>query len=157
MEIQGYPNYLIYAGTQEEPVGKVWSHKTGRFLKLKPHKDQYFRIGLWDENKQSQNITIHRLIGLNYIDNDDPLKYMIDHINRNKQDNRLENLRWVTPTENQLNKTINKNKTIPFKWIYLHSKKYYGFERKYCKKKSSKDLSKILCYSFFYLLKYPEA
>ena len=47
----------------------------------------------------------HRLIAIQFIENDDPEnKTQIDHINRNKLDNTIENLRWVTPGENQKNK-----------------------------------------------------
>lgn len=34
-------------------------------------------------------------------------KHMVDHKNRNKLDNRIDNLRWVTNSENQLNKSTN--------------------------------------------------
>jgi hypothetical protein len=34
-------------------------------------------------------------------------EYQIDHFNRNRTDNRLENLRWVTARENNLNKCNN--------------------------------------------------
>ena len=44
----------------------------------------------------------HRLIAETFIENPDG-KPCVDHINRNKHDNRVENLRWVTYAENQTN------------------------------------------------------
>jgi hypothetical protein len=50
MEIQNYPNYLIY------PDGRIWGKKTqGRkegFMKMKPNNDGYLRFGLTNENGQ---------------------------------------------------------------------------------------------------------
>ena len=48
----------------------------------------------------------HVLIMKQFVENPDP-KHLtqIDHINQVKTDNRLENLRWVSPSENLRNKT----------------------------------------------------
>lgn len=45
---------------------------------------------------------IHRLVAETFIPNPDS-KPQVDHINRNRSDNRLENLRWVDACENQRN------------------------------------------------------
>ena len=53
----------------------------------------------------SQKYSKHRLIALQFIKNDDPdTKTEIDHINRIKTDNRIENLRWVSHQENTNNR-----------------------------------------------------
>ena len=45
--------------------------------------------------------TLHRLVAQAFIPNDDPEnKTMVDHINGNRVDFRVDNLRWVTPSEN---------------------------------------------------------
>lgn len=51
---------------------------------------------------------VHRLVAECYIPNNDN-KPCIDHINTNRSDNRVENLRWVTHKENSNNPMSRKN------------------------------------------------
>ena len=154
MEIQGYPNYLIY------PDGRVFSKKSNIFLKPNDNGRGYVYIQLYEGKRKMKNI--HRLVAEHYIPNPENLKE-VDHINRIRDDNRIENLRWVTSSTNSENRKYTKDhKNIPFEWISLQinvnkGKEYnsYCFSRKIngvqiSKRRSS--LSKVLCYSFFYLL-----
>jgi len=95
MEIIGYPNYLIY------PDGKVWSNNVKRYLKPKTDRDGYREVNLVNVDGISMK-KVHRLVGQHYIPNPEN-KPQIDHKNRTPSDNCVENLRWVTPEENQAN------------------------------------------------------
>jgi hypothetical protein len=44
----------------------------------------------------------HRIIAIQFIDNPNQLLF-VDHINRNRTDNHIKNLRWVSAFENQRN------------------------------------------------------
>ena len=58
----------------------------------------------------------HRIISLQFIKNDDPEnKTMIDHINHDRTDYHLSNLRWVSRSENNKNKSSNLNVIYEFK------------------------------------------
>jgi hypothetical protein len=50
--------------------------------------------------------------------------YVIDHINRDKLDNRLENLRVITSKENSYNRTKNKSSNNIYKGVSKRGNKY---------------------------------
>jgi hypothetical protein len=60
------------------------------------------------KNNIAKSCRIHRLVALHFIENDDPInKKIVDHINNKKLNNKVVNLRWVTPSQN--NKYYNDN------------------------------------------------
>lgn len=85
-------------------IGEVWSNRSGVFRKLKLSKnhDGYFYIRIRHKKKQI-NYRVHRLMALTFIFNDDSTKNEVDHLNRIRTDNRIENLRWVNSHENKIN------------------------------------------------------
>ena len=150
MEIIGYENYLIYED------GRVFGKKYNRFLKPQTNTvSGYKHINLSKDGKQKKHI-IHRLIALHYIDNPENKK-CVDHINRNRSDNRLENLRWATHSENNQNKTINKDNTSGHKYIcYDKQNNRWQFQKRINKKRTTKQFKSktdALCYKFIILLK----
>ena len=49
----------------------------------------------------------HILVAKQFIENDDPdHKTQVDHINHDRTDYHIENLRWITPSNNQRNKSV---------------------------------------------------
>lgn len=52
-------------------------------------------------NGKPRSFSLHRLIALQFVPNDDPeSKTQVNHIDGNKLNNKTENLEWVTPEEN---------------------------------------------------------
>lgn len=90
--IEGYPDYFITS------CGRVWSFKSNKFLKLKKQKTGYCYVDLYNENGQTR-FYIHRLVAEAYISN--PSNFdTVDHIDFNKENNNVNNLRWMSRSEN---------------------------------------------------------
>lgn len=66
------------------------------------HPEGYTHVKIKSIEKGWQNVRIHRLVAEAFIPNPDN-KPFIDHINTIRDDNRVENLRWVTRKENANN------------------------------------------------------
>ena len=71
--------------------------------KLKPYKTLYgyLIVGICINGKQKK-MFIHRLLALTYLPNPDNLPE-VDHIDRDKTNNHISNLRWVSKVENMQN------------------------------------------------------
>lgn len=84
---------------QVSNIGNVKSCSKQIILKSALHKEGYLQVVLYDNNKIPKTLKIHRLVALAFIPNPDN-KHFVDHINGIRNDNRVENLRWVTHKEN---------------------------------------------------------
>lgn len=82
----------------------------------KQYENYYCVVG-WDKNNKKE-IKLHRFL------TKCPPNLVVDHINRNPLDNRLENLRCVTHSLNQLNGSTPKNSFSKHKGIRYHYGKY---------------------------------
>ncbi len=95
--IEGYPDYLI------SDQGRVKSLKCGKIklLKLSERGDGYLGVALYGKGGDRGLFSIHRLVMAIFIGSC-PEGKECNHRNGNKTDNRVENLEWITPSENHL-------------------------------------------------------
>lgn len=83
--------------------GKIWSLHYNRELKTQLTRDGYLKITLTNGMKGNNKRSLHRLLAIQYIPNPDNLE-QVDHIDMNKLNNNLDNLRWVSHSTNCRNK-----------------------------------------------------
>ena len=91
--------------------GRIISSYSKRILSptVSGHKGKdYYAITLV-KNGIRKRFNIHKLVAIAFIPNPDNLP-CIDHINTDRYDNRVENLRWCTFTDNNLNPNTAKKK-----------------------------------------------
>lgn len=94
-DIEGYEG--LYQVSNE---GRVRSLRTNKIMKLMIwHGYAYVNFTI---NNVVNHKSVHRLVAEAFIQNPEN-KPNVDHINTIKTDNRVENLRWVTQSENNRN------------------------------------------------------
>ena len=91
--IENYQNYGISS------TGEVFNIKKGKKLKPQTLPNGYQIVRLHFSKDIYTQRYVHRLVAEAYI-SEIPKKYVVDHINSIKTDNRVENLRIVTQKQN---------------------------------------------------------
>ena len=106
--IKDYPKYEV------SNLGKVRNKNNMKLLsqQLTGREDRtYYTVSF-----QSKTFFVHRLVAQAFIPNPEN-KEQVDHINGDRYDNSVNNLRWMTNTENQRNKGRGKNNKTGYKNI----------------------------------------
>lgn len=112
--IEEFPNYAI------SNKGEVINKKTKRILKSHIDKDGYYKVIL-SYTKPQKHKFIHRLLANAFVPNPDNLPY-VDHIDRDKKNNLLTNLRWVNRTQN--NQNTDTRGQSGYKGVFLKKSKF---------------------------------
>ncbi|MBR2399517.1 MAG: HNH endonuclease [Alistipes sp.] len=93
--------------------GSLITYKDGRkryypphIVKTRPDKNGYPLVSIRNNGKHN-HFKIHRLVASTFIPNPSN-KREVNHINGIKSDNRVENLEWVTSSENKLHAIAHK-------------------------------------------------
>lgn len=89
-------------------LGRVWSKKNNKFLKPYPNSHNYVRVGIYSEGNR-KDVFVHLTVVFLFGDKNGhfpqgpslaALGLSVDHLNRNKRDNRVCNLEIVPHQEN---------------------------------------------------------
>lgn len=97
-----------------DPDGWLIRKKTGQRVKCSPTKGQrYLRVYI-----EGKPRTLHRMV---YIWHHGDEYTAVDHINGDRFDNRIENLRSATQQENCINRKQHRNSKSTHKNVFWHS------------------------------------
>lgn len=100
-EIKDIPGYEGRYAINKE--GHIWSYVSGRFRIVNPRKDGYRVTRLADNGPHYR---VHRLMAHVWLGMPLNSPLDVDHINGNPADNRLENLRIATRSQNLQNQVV---------------------------------------------------
>lgn len=102
--IEEYPNYMVSSEGKVKSIERNdgrGRHKKGKILSPRYNTRGYITVVLY-KNGKPQTFRVNRLVAQVFIPNPDNKPY-VDHINGDRADNRVCNLRWVTHKENMNN------------------------------------------------------
>ena len=103
--IKGYEGK--YSITED---GRVWSHKTHKWLATGLDRDGYQIVRIHDNGRETSK-KVHRLVAETFLSNPDNLPE-VNHIDEDKTNNSVTNLQWCTRKQNCQHSAHQKYKPV---------------------------------------------
>ncbi len=117
-QIEDYPNY------ETSICGQVRNITTKRILRPRI-RSGYYAVDLYKKG-EAKTFPIHRLVANTFIPKVDVSKNCVDHIDCNRLNNTISNLRWCTIQQNNFNFSLSKQSTTGVKGVvWIESNKKY--------------------------------
>lgn len=92
-QIPGFSRYMVSS------LGRVWSCYHGKLLKPQEKGNRYLTVNIYSDEGIVVRRYVHRLVAQAFIPN--PCGYSsVDHIDEDHFNNKVDNLRWMTPKMN---------------------------------------------------------
>lgn len=109
----------VSIGLEVSSLGRVRSCHTGKIRATTIDNAGYYRISNYSKiTKKTHNRLLHRLIAIEFIPNPMNL-YCVNHIDKNRKNNAIYNLEWVTTIDNNLHGLRGKKRGAEkTKWGY---------------------------------------
>eukprot|EP01038_Epipyxis_sp_PR26KG_P018376 gene18376-25887_t len=111
--VKGNKNYAV------STFGNVENMLTGRILKTRINCNGYIYVDLHKNGKRKTR-TIHQLVAEAFLHNPDE-KLCVDHIDNDRQNNNISNLRYASVQENARNSKLSSKNTSGIKGMELKS------------------------------------
>jgi hypothetical protein len=105
-------------------IGVQTRHYKGKNIAIVKSGVGYLSVVLFKEGLKKRWL-LHRLVATTFLHNPDSKEY-VNHIDKNKKNNCVDNLEWVSNIENNCHMQQDRNNTSKYPGVYLHidKKKY---------------------------------
>lgn len=117
---------------QVSNLGQIRNKTTFKLLKLCIKSTNHIFVRITFKDKSKKNYQIHRLVLLSFVPIENSKNLLVNHINNNPSDNRLENLEWVTFSQNSNRTYKNKSRNRKVENLF-YSQKWESAEEFYRK------------------------
>jgi len=117
--------WLSYNDKYEVSDSGEVRHKISQYIKQPSlSHDGYMIVGMYRWKTCTTRRTVHRMVAERFLPAPTSLHVEVDHIDKDRTNNKASNLRWVSHMENCQNKGFYKSNTTGYKHIVKRGNSY---------------------------------